>query len=54
MAVDVKGRQHVSEMTDRQIAEETLHLMRAFSDVLSAIGSNPVAAAMIPGLGKLG
>lgn len=38
----------ISEMSDRQIAEETLHLLRTFSDALQEFASNPMLR-MIPG-----
>ncbi len=45
----------VNEMTDRQIAEQTLELMRAFTEILQSIGSNPMAAMMMPGFaGRFG
>jgi hypothetical protein len=46
---DTKGRMVPAEMTDRQIAEETLILLRAFGDVISALGQNPMAVAMLGG-----
>lgn len=44
------GRLPVEEMNDRQIAVETLILLRAFGDALEAASSNPMVRAMIPGL----
>lgn len=40
----------VSDLTDREIAEETLTLLRGFADALEAISSNPMMRAMVPGL----
>jgi hypothetical protein len=41
-------RKPVSDMTDREIAEETLESMRAVLDVFRALASHPMAAAMMP------
>lgn len=41
-------RKNVTEMSDREIAEETLHGVRAILDVFTALGSHPMAAAMMP------
>lgn len=49
---DGNGRIVVADMTEREILEETLILLRAFSDALSVLGSNPMLGAMIPGLPK--
>jgi hypothetical protein len=38
----------VGEMTDRQIAEETLTLLRLFASALNSVASNPMAAMMMP------
>lgn len=48
----LNARPDPSEMTDREIGEETLLLMRAFAEMLAAVGSSPMAATMFPGLGK--
>lgn len=47
-------RTDASEMTDREILEETLVLLRFFGDALTAISSSPMAAAMMPGFPRLG
>ncbi len=39
----------VPHMSDREIAEETLHILRAFAEALTALGNNPMAKMMIPG-----
>lgn len=49
---DHKGRMAVQRMTDREMAEESLILLRAFGDALEALGSNPMLRA-IPGVGKM-
>jgi hypothetical protein len=41
-------RQPVADMTDREIAEETLESVRAVLDVFRALASHPMAAAMMP------
>lgn len=51
---DDKGRLRHDVMTDREIAEETLVTLRALADVLEAVGKSPMAAAMMPGLARLG
>lgn len=38
----------VTDMTDREIAEETLTLLRTFRDALQAISQNPMLRAMMP------
>lgn len=48
-AVDPKGRIHPHLMTQREIAEESLILLRAFGDALQALGDNPMLRA-IPGM----
>ena len=45
---DDKGRDMVETMTDREIAIETLVLLRAFGDALEQLGSNPMLRAMMP------
>lgn len=50
---DEKGRVLVNKMSDRAIAEETLLLLRAFTDIFEGIARNPMLAAMIPGLPRL-
>lgn len=47
--IDEKGRVVVSQLTDREIMVEQLTLMRLVSDVLNAIGDNPMLSKMIPG-----
>jgi hypothetical protein len=42
----------MTEMTDREIAEETLILLRAFADAFQQATQNPMMAAMIPGLAR--
>lgn len=44
----VYERKDVHDMTDREIAEETLILLRGFSDAFMAISSNPMLSAMLP------
>lgn len=41
-------RKDIKEMTDREIAEETLAMLRAFGDALEAATSNPMIRAMMP------
>lgn len=48
-AVDDSGRTLPHLMSDREIAEESLILLRAFGDALQALGSNPMIKA-IPGM----
>ncbi len=50
----MQDRPVVHSMTDREIAEETLILMRAFADMLMQIGNNPMVAAMMPGFNPRG
>lgn len=38
----------IEEMTDREIAEETLTYLRAFATALEKLGSNPMLAGMMP------
>lgn len=47
---DAKGRTIPAEMTDREIAEETLLRLRNFDDVLEGIAANPMMRAMMPGM----
>lgn len=47
--LDSKGREIAERMTDREIAEESLILLRAFGDALQALGDNPMLRA-IPGM----
>lgn len=49
---DGQGRIVAADMTDREIAEESLILLRAFADALSVIGNNPMLGAMMPNLPK--
>lgn len=49
---DHKGRIVARRMTEREIMEESLILLRAFGDALEALGSNPMLRA-IPGVGKM-
>lgn len=51
-AVDDKKRIRAELLTDREIAIESLVLLRAFGDALEALGSNPMLRA-IPGVGKM-
>lgn len=46
----------IGQMSDREIAEETLGLLRALVQVFSALGNNPMLSAFIPASvrGKLG
>lgn len=39
-------------MTEREIAEETLILLRAFGEALQAVGQSPMVRA-IPGMSKM-
>lgn len=50
--VDSKNRPVVESMTEREIMEENLILMRAFADALAVISSSPMASAMLPGFPK--
>lgn len=45
-----ENRRELAEMTDREIAEETLAYLRALGDALQAAGKNPMLRAMIPSL----
>lgn len=51
--VDAKGRADVRAMSDRELAEETLLLLRVFSDAISELSNSPMAKAMLPGFPKL-
>jgi hypothetical protein len=42
------------DMNDREIAEESLMLLRGFRDALMGAAQNPMVGAMLPGLKKLG
>lgn len=47
---DVQSKQStIADMSEREIAEETLTLLRSFREVLEAFGNHPMAK-MIPGL----
>jgi hypothetical protein len=41
----------MQEMTDREIAEETLGYMRAIADALSEMSRNPMFRTLMPTLG---
>ncbi len=45
---DHKGRPFPATMSDRQIAEESLILLRAFGDALEVIANNPMLQMMMP------
>lgn len=47
-ACDPKGRPLAHLMSDREIAEESVILLRAFGDALEALGQNPMLRAMMP------
>lgn len=47
---DDRGRILVAAMEERQLLEESVLLLRALTDVLSALGQNPMLAGMIPKL----
>jgi len=53
--VDDSGRIMVGELTDREIAEETLATLRQIADVISQIGANPsgMMARFMPGMGPV-
>lgn len=51
--VDNKGRSDVRTMSDRELSEETLLLLRVFSDAIAEISASPMAKAMMPGFPKL-
>lgn len=51
---DEKKRLVIDTMTDREIQEETLGLLRQLADILEAVGQSPMAAAMMPALSRLG
>jgi len=53
--VDESGRISVPELTDREIAEETLATLRQIADVISQIGANPssMMARFMPGMGPV-
>jgi len=38
------------EMTDREIAEETLAILRTFAQTFMAMSQNPMLRAMMPGM----
>ena len=44
-------RKPVQEMTDRELLEEILILLRAGEDAVRMVSQNPMLGAMIPGLG---
>lgn len=51
--LDDGGRIVTSQLTDREIAEETLATMRSIADAISMIGANPagmMARFMTPGI----
>lgn len=39
----------ISEMSDREIAEETLELLRLFSELMDSVSSSPMVGAMLGG-----
>jgi hypothetical protein len=41
-------RKGIDFMSDREIAEETLTLLRLFADTLTALNNHPMAAMMMP------
>lgn len=41
-------RKDVTDMSEREIAEETLILLRAFADAFQAATRNPMMSAMLP------
>lgn len=49
---DAGGRIMVPELSDREIAEETLATLRQIADVISQIGANPTSmmARFMPGM----
>lgn len=47
--IDGRNRTLAATMTDREIAEESLILLRAFGDALQALGDNPMLRAL-PGM----
>jgi len=53
--IDDSGRIMVGELTDREIAEETLATLRQIADVISQIGANPssMMARFMPGMGPV-
>jgi hypothetical protein len=54
-AVDDNGRIMVTELYDREIAEELLATLRQIADVITQIGSNPssMMARFMPGMGPV-
>jgi len=40
----------VYEMSDREIAEETLLILRTFAETFMAMSQNPMLKAMMPGM----
>lgn len=49
--VDMQGRPAVSSMSDRELAEETVLMLRQFADAISALAANPMVKTMLPGMG---
>ncbi len=48
-AMDTQEVKNPETMTDREIAVETLVLLRFFAEAMQAIGKSPMMAAMMPG-----
>jgi hypothetical protein len=43
----------VEEMSDREIAEQSLILLRSFANALESLTSNPMISAMMPAPSQL-
>lgn len=48
MQATEQGPKAIVDMTDRQIAEETLALLRTFAEALGAVAASPMAGMMMP------
>lgn len=53
--MDTGGRIMVSELSDREVLDETLATLRQISDVIAQIGANPsgMMARFMPGMGPV-
>lgn len=51
---DEKGRILVECLSDRELLKEAVGTLRLLTDILEAAGQSPMAAAMMPGLARLG
>jgi hypothetical protein len=46
---DSHGRPLIHTLTDRELAEETVLILRTLTDILEQLGQNPMLSMMIPG-----